>query len=160
MRRGWIVSSLRRRGSWTCERFGPGPARGASAGRMRGPLSSCSGFMRLSRRHVQVSREGPHRVLGGVASCLVNKITTGAGRAARAGHRAYMAAGGIKSTHAPCSHPQCLKAFFFLRWIFFFFPLHLWVFLQMRPSVCPESVGRRGPAMRASVSQFPALRPL
>lgn len=88
---------------------------------MRGPLSSCSGFMRLSRRHVQVSREGPHRVLGGVASCLVNKITTGAGRAARAGHRAYTAAGGIQSIHATCSHPQCLKAFFFLRWIFFFF---------------------------------------
>lgn len=57
---------------------------------MRSPLSSCSGFMRLSRRHVQVSREGPHRVLGGGASCLVNKIMTGAGRAARAERRAYM----------------------------------------------------------------------
>lgn len=161
MRRGWIVSSLHRRGSWTCERFGPGPARGASAGRMRGPLSSCSGFMRLSRRHVQVSREGPHRVLGGVASCLVNKITTGAGRAARAGRRAYMAAGGIQSIHAPCCHPQCLKAFFFSSDGFFFFFSSASLGISPDETQCvprerrPPGTGRAG--FRQPISRPPSL---
>lgn len=88
---------------------------------MRGPLSSCSGFMRLSRRHVQVSREGPHRVLGGVASCLVNKITTGAGRAARAGTGRTWPQVALSLSTCPALILSASRRFFFLGWIVFFF---------------------------------------
>lgn len=72
-----------------------------------------------------------------------------------------MAAGGIQSIHAPCCHPQCLKAFFFLGWIVFFFFSSASLGISPDETQCvprerrPPGTGRAG--FRQPISRPPSL---